>query len=172
VSTALVDHYFKGGGADYDLSSNLGILAEARKQKWKTIEDKYFEELRDKVRAFKCPNVQKFTTFKIQGPKGNGDRSVDYTSMHSGIGKANMNLEYEYVADIQCDCKMESGKVVIYGKAFLNGKYRYDFYDQFRDAADWFNTQSGGDREYTGGKRFNIVGAWEVNQTEMTTDQW
>jgi RHS repeat-associated protein len=172
LSTSLVDHYFRGGGLAFDLSAYLDILSTARNQVWIQIEDKYFEELRGKLRSFICPRVDKATKYTIKGPSGNGDRAINYTSNHSGIGMANMNMEYNYEAVVWCECKQQNGKAVMEGTAFLEGNYRYDFYDQFKDAADWGNIHSGGDREYTGGARFNIVGAWNILQTQTVKSLW
>lgn len=170
LSTDLVDHYFKGGGKDYDLSSNLDILSFARNSKWKKIEDQHFQTLRDSVDKFKCPISKGIKSYQIAGPSGDGDRAIDYTSVHSAIGSANMNMEYKYKAIIYCECKEVAGKVVMECWAYLEGNYRYDFYDQFHDAADWFDNHKGGDREYKGGTRFNIVGAWKVQQTQTATE--
>ena len=134
------------------------------------IEDKHMGKLKADLEAFTCPAGLTTTTwFELVGPASHGFKSIDFKSVHSAIGRANLNIEYNLSGRVLCKCEQDpaSGKIVIYKHLLVvNANFRYDFYDQFRDAADWANWRAG-DNEYIGGTRFNITGAWEVKRREI-----
>lgn len=166
LSDSLVDHYLFGNGGDYEVTAHTDILAKARKDKWKKVEDEKWRLLKQKVKDFQCPLATGTKRYLVQGPTGSGRKGFDFKHFHSGIGWASLWMNYDVYAYVVCMCCETSyGELIVKNHAVLVGDFKYDFQDQFMDAADW-RSKKKGNQEYVGGTPFNITGAWDVQRRQ------
>jgi len=164
-----VNHYITGGGAVLDVSKYQRILDIARAQKMKAIEDEKVEILKEFLRKADCPGSDEGG---MKGPykkflKGEGFRAINYLGSIPALGSANMYIEYDCEAQYTCFCcptGAHKGWIPNVGK--WKCEFKYHFWDQFRDAADWFN-RTGDDDEYIGGTRYDTIGSWKVDRSEI-----
>ena len=159
LNVTFTSHYFKGGGAQFDVTS-VGPFKSEIEAHYKATIDKELADIRSKVEAAQCP--KKLSKFSVQFL---GDANYTPISPVSRF-KSNVwvlrSVQSRYskrsTAILICKCNNKTNIMEPWA-ASTDTRFRLYLYDQFADAADLRHKNRTND-EFKGGKPFDVVGSW------------
>ena len=162
LNTKLLDHYFQGKGANFDVTNRKIIKDEvraalSRKMKISSI------SIRVKAQRVRCK--QTGVTF-VGDTAFSKIRTANFESDILSIRGARAGLQKKCYGLVACICK-GSGKYV--RAAVVGCEFRMYMHDQYADAADVFHSTAGA-QEYKGSTQFHVTGAWGTGFSQIGWD--
>ena len=162
LNTKLLDHYFQGKGANFDVTNRKIIKDEvraalSRKMKISSI------SIRVKAQRVRCK--QTGVTF-VGDTAFSKIRTANFESDILSIRGARAGLQKKCYGLVACICK-GNGKYV--RAAVVGCEFRMYMHDQYADAADVFHSTAGA-QEYKGSTQFHVTGAWGTGFSQIGWD--
>jgi len=165
LNNDLMNHYFTGGGADYDVTGSALVKGEVETALNADMLAAQ-ADIRKQVEAFKCPSwsILGFSISFI------GDKAFSplvrrrFTSSVWVMRGSDAIFSKKGRATVICKCDNSTGKMEPW-VASTDTRFRMYLNDQFADAVD-IPHKIPGSQEFVGGTQFDAIGSWGKRFTQ------